>query len=228
MKSTAADHPRRRANERRKNTRPLTSVPGRERISRTKLHGSMLHRLDRDGSAAFFVGVVAADVFALNPAALLLRHTRSPTPMISASLLLGIVIFWGIARNELSRHAYHRRSALGQREPLLAAHHRYLCDAGAAVRRHGADLYAVRQGFEHLRRRTSPTFDLRLPVWPFFAVAWIGDVAAVLLIAVRTYRLIFHPEMMKDTRSCKVGASGTRCDEHQRCRYHGLRRHCSR
>ena len=38
------------------------------------------------------------------------------------------------------------------------------------------------------------TFDLRLPTWPFFAVAWLGDVAAVLLIAVRTYRLIFHPE----------------------------------
>ena len=41
------------------------------------------------------------------------------------------------------------------------------------------------------------TFDLRLPVWPFFALAWIGDIAAVLLIAVRTYRLIFHPELMK-------------------------------
>ena len=41
------------------------------------------------------------------------------------------------------------------------------------------------------------TFDLRIPVWPLFAIAWIGDVAAVLLIAVRTYRLIFHPEMMK-------------------------------
>jgi TRAP-type transport system small permease protein len=34
-------------------------------------------------------------------------------------------------------------------------------------------------------------------VFPFSAVAWIGDVAAVLLIAVRTYRLIFHPELMK-------------------------------
>jgi hypothetical protein len=40
------------------------------------------------------------------------------------------------------------------------------------------------------------TFDLRLPVWPFFLVAWIGDVAAVLLIALRTYRLIFHPELI--------------------------------
>ena len=38
------------------------------------------------------------------------------------------------------------------------------------------------------------TFELRLPMWPFFAVAWLGDVSAVMLIAVRTYRLIFHPE----------------------------------
>ena len=30
------------------------------------------------------------------------------------------------------------------------------------------------------------TFDLRLPTWPFFLVAWLGDVSAVLLIAVRT------------------------------------------
>jgi TRAP-type C4-dicarboxylate transport system permease small subunit len=42
------------------------------------------------------------------------------------------------------------------------------------------------------------TFDLHLPTWPFFAVAWIGDVSAVLLIAIRTYRLIFHPEDMHD------------------------------
>jgi hypothetical protein len=37
------------------------------------------------------------------------------------------------------------------------------------------------------------TFDLRLPVWPFFLVAWLGDISAVLLIAIRTYRLIFQP-----------------------------------
>jgi hypothetical protein len=44
------------------------------------------------------------------------------------------------------------------------------------------------------------TFDLRLPTWPFFAVAWAGDVSAVLLIAVRTYRLIFQPELMQETK----------------------------
>ena len=41
------------------------------------------------------------------------------------------------------------------------------------------------------------TFDMHMPTWPFFAVAWAGDVSAVLLIAIRTYRLIFHPELMK-------------------------------
>ncbi len=40
------------------------------------------------------------------------------------------------------------------------------------------------------------TFELRWPVWPFYMIAWIGDVAAVLLIIVRTYRLIFHPDLM--------------------------------
>ena len=41
------------------------------------------------------------------------------------------------------------------------------------------------------------TYDLNLPTWPFFAVAWLGDVSAVLLIAIRTYRLIFQPELIE-------------------------------
>jgi TRAP-type C4-dicarboxylate transport system permease small subunit len=41
------------------------------------------------------------------------------------------------------------------------------------------------------------TFDLRLPTWPFFLLAWLGDVSAVILIALRTYRLIFHPELIE-------------------------------
>jgi len=40
------------------------------------------------------------------------------------------------------------------------------------------------------------TYDLHLPTWPFFAVAWVGDVSAVVLIAARAYRLIFHPEKL--------------------------------
>jgi hypothetical protein len=48
------------------------------------------------------------------------------------------------------------------------------------------------------------TFDLRLPTWPFFLVAWLGDVSAVLLIAIRTYRLIFQPEAMREPAAIKT------------------------
>jgi hypothetical protein len=48
------------------------------------------------------------------------------------------------------------------------------------------------------------TFDLRLPTWPFFMIAWLGDVSAVLLIAIRTYRLIFQPELMAEVKAQPV------------------------
>jgi hypothetical protein len=31
-------------------------------------------------------------------------------------------------------------------------------------------------------------------------VSWIGDVSAVALIAIRTYRLIFQPDLMHDPK----------------------------
>ena len=43
------------------------------------------------------------------------------------------------------------------------------------------------------------TYDLNLPTWPFFAVAWFGDVCAVLLIAIRTWRLIADPDALAPT-----------------------------
>ena len=49
------------------------------------------------------------------------------------------------------------------------------------------------------------TFDLRLPTWPFALVAWLGDVSAVLLIAVRTYRLIFRPDELADAGAVTDG-----------------------
>ena len=48
------------------------------------------------------------------------------------------------------------------------------------------------------------TYDLNMPTWPFFAVAWLGDVSAVLLIAIRTYRLVFQPQALHDESAAKV------------------------
>ena len=40
------------------------------------------------------------------------------------------------------------------------------------------------------------TFDLRQPVWPYYFVAWIGLAAAVLLLVLRTLRLVFWPQSL--------------------------------
>ena len=70
------------------------------------------------------------------------------------------------------------------------------------------------------------TFDLRLPTWPFFAVAWAGDVSAVLLIAIRTYRLIFQPELMASRKPNQAGRMSAH--EHRRRRRSSVLSRCSR
>ena len=55
-------------------------------------------------------------------------------------------------------------------------------------------LLGLRTGDLHM----ALTYDLNIPTWPFYGVAWLGDVCAVLLIAIRTYRLIFKPELLHD------------------------------
>jgi len=68
-------------------------------------------------------------------------------------------------------------------------------DPRPPVRSLGSDLDLVRQGCHHAGRQR---VDLRSAIADLavFLVAWLGDVSAVLLIAVRTYRLIFQPELM--------------------------------
>src|SRR5258708_18571993 len=65
------------------------------------------------------------------------------------------------------------------------------------------------------------TFDLHMPAWPFFADAWAGHVSAVLLIAIRTYRLIFYPDLMHDP---KIKATEKSKDEHRHRRHPALHR----
>ena len=145
--------------------------------------------------AAFFIGLVALDVFV----SVLLRYFFGytiPDAYDFGQLLLGILIFWGIAAT--SYRGTHITVDL-----LWANVSKYwqrVMDIFATL----VLLFVVSVQTYTLFDKVSTTwsanvqtFDMRIPVWPFFAIAWIGDVAAVLLIAVRTYRLIFHPELMK-------------------------------
>ncbi|HXW23962.1 MAG TPA: TRAP transporter small permease [Xanthobacteraceae bacterium] len=143
---------------------------------------------------AVFVGLVAADIFV----SVLLRYFFSvqiPDSYDFGRLLLGILIFWGIAAT--SYRGTHITVDLVYANVGQAA--KRVIDVFATL----VLLFVVTvQTYTLLDKVMGTyadnvsTFDLRLPVWPFFLVAWIGDASAVLLIAVRTYRLIFHPELL--------------------------------
>jgi TRAP-type C4-dicarboxylate transport system permease small subunit len=146
--------------------------------------------------AAIFVGLVAADIFI----SVLLRKffsTSIPDSYDFGRLLLGILIFWGIAAT--SYRGGHITVDL-------------LWSASSTRVRRWIDVFATvvllfvvtvqtMTLFDKVRDTYTThvlTFDLNLPTWPLFAVAWIGDACAVVLIALRTWRLIFHPEMLHD------------------------------
>ena len=99
--------------------------------------------------AAFFVGVVALDIFI----SVMLRYFFSvqiPDSYDFGRLLLGILIFWGIAATSYRGTHITVDLLYANVGDRAAAHHRRVRDAGAAVRRDGADLHAVRQGAGHL------------------------------------------------------------------------------
>ena len=144
--------------------------------------------------AALFVGIVAADIFI----SVLLRKFFSwsiPDSYDFGRLLLGILIFWGIAAT--SYRGTHITvdlvwTAAGPRmKRVIDVFATLVLLLVVAV--HTAML------FDKVRTTRADhvlTYDLNLPVWPFFLVAWLGDVSAVLLIAIRTVRLIVRPEAL--------------------------------
>ncbi|HZP79895.1 MAG TPA: TRAP transporter small permease [Pseudolabrys sp.] len=144
--------------------------------------------------AAFFVGIVAADIFI----SVLLRYFFSvqiPDAYDFGRLLLGILIFWGIAAT--SYRGTHITVDLVWANVNIRWQ-RFI-DVFATLVLLFVVTVQTYTLFDKVRGTYADnvlTFDLRLPTWPFFLIAWIGDVSAVLLIAVRTYRLIFHPELM--------------------------------
>jgi TRAP-type transport system small permease protein len=149
--------------------------------------------------AAIFVGMVAADIFI----AVVLRNLFSiaiPDSYDFGRLLLGILIFWGIAATSY-RGGHITVDLLWAN---VAPRRQRLIDVFATLVLLLVVSVQTYTLFDKVRGTYYDnvlTFDLRLPTWPFFAVAWAGDVSAVVLIAIRTYRLLFHPHALaKDTR----------------------------
>jgi TRAP-type transport system small permease protein len=147
--------------------------------------------------AALFVGIVAADIFI----SVMLRRFFSlqiPDSYDFGRLLLGILIFWGIAATS------YRGGHITVDLVWAQANTRWkrAIDVFATLVLLFVVTVQTYTLFDKVRTTWADhvlTFDLGLPTWPFFAIAWAGDVSAVVLIAIRTWRLVFHPEDIHDT-----------------------------
>jgi TRAP-type C4-dicarboxylate transport system permease small subunit len=148
--------------------------------------------------AAAFVGIVALNTFI----AVLMRKffaVTIPDYYDFGRLLLGILIFWGIAAT--SYRGTHITVDLVWAN-VTPKYQRFIDVFATLVLLFVVTVQTITL-FDKVHTTYQDnvlTYDLRLPNWPFFAVAWIGDVSAVLLIAIRTYRLVFHPEDIHDAK----------------------------
>ena len=148
--------------------------------------------------AAGFVGLVAANIFI----SVLLRNLFNysiPDSFDIGRLMLGILIFWGIAATSYRGTHITVDLIWGNVGPK----YQRMIDVFATL----VVLFVVTVQtwtlFDKVRGTYNDnvtTFDMHMPTWPFFAVAWAGDVSAVLVIAIRTRRLVFHPEQIHDPK----------------------------
>ncbi len=152
--------------------------------------------------AAIFVGIVTIDTFV----SVCLRYFfawQIPDSFDFGRLLLGVLIFWGIAAT--SYRGTHITVDLVW--SLASPRWKRIIDVFATLVLLFVVAVQTATLFDKVRVTyldNVETFDLHLPTWPFFAVAWLGDVSAVLLIAIRTYRLIFSPETLTNFRKQAV------------------------
>jgi len=148
--------------------------------------------------AAFFVGIVALNTFI----AVFMRKFFSvtiPDYYNIGQFLLGILIFWGIAATSYRGTHITVDLVWANASPK---YQRWIDVFATLVLLFVVTVqtYTLLDKVITTREDHVLTMDLQLPIWPFYAVAWVGDVSAVLLIAIRTWRLIFHPEQLHEPK----------------------------
>jgi TRAP-type C4-dicarboxylate transport system permease small subunit len=147
--------------------------------------------------AAFFVGIVALNTFV----AVLRKFFAMTIPDYYnfGQFMLGVLIFWGIAAT--SYRGTHITvdlvwaNATPKYQRMIDVFATLVLLFVVTVQTYTLFDKVVTTRADHI-----VTMDLQVPIWPFFLVSWIGDVSAVALIAIRTYRLIFQPDLMHDPK----------------------------
>ena len=152
--------------------------------------------------AAVFVGLVAANIFI----SVLLRYffaTSIPDAYDLGKNMLGILIFWGIAATRYRGNHITVDLVWASASPKWQRR----IDIFATLVLLFVVIVMTTMLFDKVKQTYDQnvlTYDLGLPTWPFFAVAWLGDVSAVILIAIRTFRLIFQPDLMEREQTLKA------------------------
>ena len=151
--------------------------------------------------AAVFVGLVALNIFL----AVVLRKffsTSIPDSYDIGKMLLGTLIFWGIAATSYRGGHITVDLVWTAASPKVK---RWIDVFATLVLLFVVTVQTIML-FDKVRATYADhvlTYDVNIPTWPFFAVAWLGDVSAVLLIAIRTYRLVFQPQALHDEHAAK-------------------------
>ena len=146
--------------------------------------------------AAMFVGIVALNIF-VNVLLRKFFSTSIPDYYDFGRMLLGILIFWGIAAT--SYRGGHITVDLVW--SAVNTSRRRIIDVFATLVLLFVVTVQTAMLFDKVRLTYLDhvlTYDLNIPTWPFYAVAWAGDVSAVVLIAIRTWRLIFKPDSLRE------------------------------
>ena len=149
--------------------------------------------------AAFFVGIVAADIFI----SVLLRYFFSvqiPDAYDFGRLLLGILIFWGMAVASYRGDHISVDLLWGVAPPWAK---RAIDTFSSLVTLVGLGAFTWMFALKVIGTRADnvETFDLRQPVWIYYFIAWIGLASAVLLLVVRTARLVVRGEALGGERT---------------------------
>lgn len=149
-------------------------------------------------TAAGFLAVVTLLTFV----SVLLRYFFAwsiPDSYDFTRLLLGIVIFWGIAVASY-RGDHISVDLLWSASPPWAKRAMDIFAALVTLIAMAAFTWMFAIKVLGTRADNVGTFDLRQPVWIYYAIAWIGLGSAVLLLVVRTVRLVLSPEELSTAR----------------------------
>lgn len=146
-----------------------------------------------DAAAAIFLIIITILTFT----AVVMRYVLSlpfPGSFDVSRLLLGVAIFWGIAVG-----AYRREhisvDILYQVMPVPVQRVMNLFGDILFAAFMGVFSWMLLRQVTSVRASGQTTFELSIPIWPFYGVAWLGIVLCFVVLIARILRALFlNPE----------------------------------